>query len=69
MTEIQNSVKCYDKKFEKIDNSIRKVDLLLKNEGKAIDDTIIEGDGKVYSFGNKPEKEDKDEEKEDPKEE
>ena len=71
MTEIQDIVKCYGKKFEKIDNSRRRADLLFKDEGKAIDDTIIEGDGQVYSVGNKdnenrilPEKEDKEDEKE-----
>ena len=72
ITEIQDVVKCYDKKFEKIDNSRRRADLLFKDEGKAIDDTIIEGDGQVYSVGNKdgednrilPEKEDKEDEKE-----
>ena len=72
ITEIQDVVKCYDKKFEKIDNSRRRADLLFKDEGKAIEDTIIEGDGQVYSVGNKdgednrilPEKEDKEDAKE-----
>ena len=31
MTGIQDIVKCYDKKYEKIDNSIRRVDLLFKD--------------------------------------